>query len=445
MRSRTLTGAATAALGAVVVATAAPALAQTTLTQGTALSAPAGSCSLTVVDESTGYTAAHCGGDEWRIGSPVRTAAGEPVGTVSALPGESGVDLVRIALAEDARVVGDWSTRPAASVKPGETVYTHGSSVPLGYPNSLSHARAFDSDAVCADGYADQVALDAATTRPGDSGGAVYDAQQRVVGVISGIAPVTFDEDGRAVGCHADAMSSIMVPVEAVDALETTPAPAAKATRPAPKHAAEPVAPKAAKPAPKHAADLPTAGAAPVAESEVTKISAAEQKATAEELIARAEAAAKAEKPAAKAEKSAPAAKADKTEKRAKAEKPAATATTPAATAAPKAAKPAAKATTPAAHADRQVIVHEVAAGVSRGTRVQADTKVGDFAFMSVSALDADGDVLGHMRLPLTGSPMAWINVPADVPAGGSVKVVLVDAAGVPTDAHVTLGGALIG
>ena len=42
MRTRTLTGVATAALGAVVVAGAGPALAQTTLTQGSAITAPAG-------------------------------------------------------------------------------------------------------------------------------------------------------------------------------------------------------------------------------------------------------------------------------------------------------------------------------------------------------------------------------------------------------------------
>ncbi|MFH7423031.1 hypothetical protein RA276_31425, partial [Pseudomonas syringae pv. tagetis] len=57
---------------------------------------------------------------------------------------------------------------------------------------------------------------------------AVYDAQQRVVGVISGIAPVTFDAEGNVVGCDAQAMSSIMVPVESLDALDASAAPAAE-------------------------------------------------------------------------------------------------------------------------------------------------------------------------------------------------------------------------
>ena len=124
MRTRTLTGVATAALGAVVVAGAGPALAQTTLTQGSAITAPAGACSLTIVDEATAYTAAHCGAGQWQIGSTVRDVDGTAIGTVSALPGDSGVDAVRVALADDVDVVGDWSTRPASSVGVGETVYT---------------------------------------------------------------------------------------------------------------------------------------------------------------------------------------------------------------------------------------------------------------------------------------------------------------------------------
>ena len=79
MRTRTLTGVATAALGAVVVAGAGPALAQTTLTQGSAITAPAGACSLTIVDDATAYTAAHCGAGQWQIGSTVRDVDGTAI------------------------------------------------------------------------------------------------------------------------------------------------------------------------------------------------------------------------------------------------------------------------------------------------------------------------------------------------------------------------------
>lgn len=68
MKKTTLTGSATAALGVVVVAGAGPALAATPLTQGSALSVPAGDCSITIVDDATAYTAAHCGAGEWTIG-----------------------------------------------------------------------------------------------------------------------------------------------------------------------------------------------------------------------------------------------------------------------------------------------------------------------------------------------------------------------------------------
>lgn len=396
MRTRTLTGVATAALGAVVVAGAGPALAQTTLTQGSAITAPAGACSLTIVDEATAYTAAHCGAGQWQIGSTVRDVDGAAIGTVSALPDDSGVDAVRVALADDVDVVGDWSTRPASSVGVGETVYTHGSSVPLGAPNTVSHTQTFEAATVCDDAYADQVALDTASTHAGDSGGAVYDAQQRVVGVISGIAPVTFDAEGNVVGCDAQAMSSIMVPVESLDALDASAAPAAE-TAPAIADVAGPVADE----------DLPTGGEPAVDESELTEFTPAEEEAIAAELKARAEAAAEEE-----ATEAAPAAEA-----------PAAEAAAPGVT----------------------DVVAVPADGVAYGTRVVAQTDQGGFASVTVTAYDADGTVLGQDGLDLTGEYRAWLPVPAEVPAGGSVEVTVVDAAGAATDATVTLGGQLVG
>ena len=402
MRTRTLTGVATAALGAVVVAGAGPALAQTTLTQGSAITAPAGACSLTIVDEATAYTAAHCGAGQWQIGSTVRDVDGAAICTVSALPGDSGVDEVRVALADDVDVVGDWSTRPASSVGVGETVYTHGSSVPLGAPNTVSHTQTFEAATVCDDAYADQVALDTASTHAGDSGGAVYDAQQRVVGVISGIAPVTFDAEGNVVGCDAQAMSSIMVPVESLDALDASAAPAAETaaaaeTAPAIADVAGPVADE----------DLPTGGEPAVDESELTEFTPAEEEALAAELKARAEAAAEEE----------------------------------AAEAAPAAEAPAAKAAAPGV----TDVVAAPAEGVAYGTRVVAQTDQGGFASVTVTAYDADGTVLGQDGLDLTGEYRAWLPVPAEVPAGGSVVVTVVDAAGAATGATVTLGGQLVG
>ncbi|CAM3519213.1 trypsin-like serine protease [Micrococcus luteus] len=396
MRTRTLTGVATAALGAVVVAGAGPALAQTTLTQGSAITAPAGACSLTIVDDATAYTAAHCGAGQWQIGSTVRDADGTAIGTVSALPGDSGVDAVRVALADDVDVVGDWSTRPASSIGVGETVYTHGSSVPLGAPNTVSHTQTFEAATVCDDAYADQVALDTASTYAGDSGGAVYDAQQRVVGVISGIAPVTFDAEGNVVGCDAQAMSSIMVPVESLDALDASAAPAAE-TAPAIADVAGPVADE----------DLPTGGEPAVDESELTEFTPAEEEAIAAELKARAEAAAEEE----------------------------------AAEAAPAAETPAAEAAAPGV----TDVVAAPAEGVAYGTQVVAQTEQGGFASVTVTAYDADGTVLGQDGLDLTGEYRAWLPVPAEVPAGGSVVVTVVDAAGAATDATVTLGGQLVG
>ena len=85
--------------------------------------------------------------------SRILASDGTVIGTVAALPGDSGVDAVKIALADDVDVVGEWSVRETATVEPGETVYTHGSSVPLGEPNSISAPEPFNIGEVCGDVY----------------------------------------------------------------------------------------------------------------------------------------------------------------------------------------------------------------------------------------------------------------------------------------------------
>lgn len=415
MKKTTLTGSATAALGVVVVAGAGPALAATPLTQGSALSVPAGDCSITIVDDATAYTAAHCGAGEWTIGSPVESADGTVIGTVAALPGDSGVDAVKIALADDVDVVGDWSVRETATVEPDETVYTHGSSVPLGEPNSISEPETFDIGETCGDVYTDQVVLDDATTRRGDSGGAVYDAEQRVVGVISGLAPVTYDADGNTVRCDADEMSTIIVPVESLAEVDgTTPVQA------------------------------PAAQTATVGKHGVASLTEAERRAlelekAAEKKAAAAEKAAAEKKAAAKAEAAAEAKAEAAAEKKAAAEAKAAAKAE--AAAADKAAQKKAAAKAAAATPGEQTLVVAPEDGIDFRTRVEANTDQGGFSYMAVTAFDEDGEQIGHLHLHSDGQPMTWINVPAEVPAGGHIEVELTDAAGEPTDAVVTLGG----
>ena len=142
-------------------------------------------------------------------------------------------------------------------------------------------------------------------------------------------------------------------------------------------------------------------------ESELTEFTPAEEEAIRAELIERAEAEAAAEAPA---------------------EQPAAEA-------------PVAEAVA----AGTEDVVAAPAEGVAYGTQVMAETSQGGFASVTVTAYDADGTVLGVDGLDLTGEYRAWMPVPAEVPAGGSVVVTVVDAAGDATDTQVTLGGQLIG
>ena len=59
MRRTLRIGVASAALGAAAVGLAGPAAAAPAVTQGTALSVPSGQCSLTLVNDTTAYTAEH--------------------------------------------------------------------------------------------------------------------------------------------------------------------------------------------------------------------------------------------------------------------------------------------------------------------------------------------------------------------------------------------------
>ena len=403
MRRTLRIGVASAALGAAAVGLAGPAAAAPAVTQGTALSVPSGQCSLTLVNDTTAYTAEHCGAGTWEVGSPVHTAEGERIGAVSATDGPQGVDAVQIALDEGVEVIGEWGTRAASQVASEETLYTHGSSVPMGAENSMADGTTFNISQVCDDVYTDQAALDAATTHAGDSGGAVYDAQQRVVGVISGLAPLEYDANGNLVGCQAEQMSTIFVPVESLDQLEAqaptaeqVPAEQAPAEQPAAEAPAEqPVAEQA--PAEQPAAEQPVAEQAPAAEQAPT-----------EQLTAEQPAAETAPQPAAE-------------------QAPAATGTTQ--SIAPS-----------SAYWDAYTYSTAPAAGVAAGTPMRFETTEGGFELIQVTSYDASGAVTGTYTLDLAGEPYAWGPVPGEVPAGGWVDVTTVDGSAGAPQMDLTLG-----
>ncbi len=410
-----------AVAGVAAVACAGSALAAPVVTQGAALSVPAGDCSLTVVSTTTAYTAEHCGAGVWKVGSPVFDAQGDLVGTVSGMSGETGVDAVRIDLEPGVDVIGDWSIRSARDVSGSETLYTHGSSVPLGASNTLSHSGTFDISEVCDDVYTDQVALDRATTRPGDSGGAVYDAQQRVVGVISGLAPLEYDAQGNLVGCNGDEMSTIFVPVDSLGKVSGP----AEAVAPADEATPQPTTAET---------DAPAAEAeAPAAAESTTPAVASKTPAVEAEAPAAADAA---ETKAPAVASKAPAADAAEANAPAEVQEPAA-AEEPVALWQP---RDLYQTVVPARHhADGLSYVTTPVGGMAAGTPMGLRTTNG-FEVAEIIAYDADGYPTGTAVLEPNGRDTLWASVPGEVPEGGWITVTTVQSGSGQDQLDLTVG-----
>lgn len=170
-----------------VSATLAPAAhASTAVHQGMAIRAAEGyQCTLTVVDDSTAYTALHCGFGGWRVGDTIRALeTGQPLGTITALGSDLAqpLDAVRIALSPGVRVTDDVTRGDSAALRAGDFVQFQA-------PGNYATGYITDDNpqyiAVGSNLYPSLLIGANVVTYAGNSGGPLLDEGGSVVAVLS--------------------------------------------------------------------------------------------------------------------------------------------------------------------------------------------------------------------------------------------------------------------
>ncbi|MBC3186442.1 hypothetical protein H7347_07625 [Corynebacterium sp. zg-331] len=174
--------AAIALLSSVVPASAGP---SPILRQGGIIKPPGSTvCSVTVVSTTTAYTAKHCGHGQWKVGAPIYNLKGEVLGVIDGMGSSSGpdaIDAVRIKLKDNVRVIGANGTRDPRTMKIGETVKV------MGHMTHSTGTYSSDKRLSWANtNFPSTVITVQVPNTGGDSGGAVTDAQGKVIGIIKG-------------------------------------------------------------------------------------------------------------------------------------------------------------------------------------------------------------------------------------------------------------------
>lgn len=136
-------------------------------------------CSLTVTEGNIGYTAWHCSGGEWTVGSLISDKNGRPIGRISAM--RPGFDVVKIKLNPKLTLDGVYPKRDYNSLTPGEPIYVRGlgRSYPAGQFTGAPLVKWLDYEGVAAQ-------VTPSTVEEGTSGGAALDAHNNLVGVNVG-------------------------------------------------------------------------------------------------------------------------------------------------------------------------------------------------------------------------------------------------------------------
>lgn len=157
-----------------------------TLTDTTMIRVGMAICSITLVDATTALTASHCDPKGFKVGDVVHMDR-TPIGTIGALGNQADpsyyVDVVRIDLDPNTVTVDHpVEIGRSADLRPGDTVRRVGAV-------SQREGRIVSDGAQTGHWHygPEKYMLSTANGRHGDSGGAVFDAQGRLVGVHSAV------------------------------------------------------------------------------------------------------------------------------------------------------------------------------------------------------------------------------------------------------------------
>lgn len=136
-------------------------------------------CSLTITQGNIGYTAGHCSGGEWHVGTIIQSKEGRAIGRITAM--KPGFDVIKIKLNPSLTVDGTYPKRAFDTLVPGESLYVRG--LARTYPA----AQFVDAPLIDWLEYKNVAAMMAPlTTEEGTSGGATLDMNDNVVGVNVG-------------------------------------------------------------------------------------------------------------------------------------------------------------------------------------------------------------------------------------------------------------------
>ncbi|KQB87252.1 trypsin-like serine protease [Corynebacterium lowii] len=176
------------AVAAMPLANAATAQAAGTVWQGMPIRGVNNSpCTASIANDHTAYTALHCGGGQWKVGDQINSRTGGSIGTIAALgsdlPAGQQLDVVKIDLGPGVKVKGNVGVGDSAALNNGDAVK-------VAAPGNRNTGTVTNSTptrlTLRDDQYPSDLISTSVQTFGGNSGGALLNSNDELVGVLAG-------------------------------------------------------------------------------------------------------------------------------------------------------------------------------------------------------------------------------------------------------------------